>query len=723
MNKDKQIKFILTSLIALTDSIKKKTSEFFSAVSDLRKDIKVWESDLEEKLINKVQDFKPANGKDGLDGKPGEPGAVGPVGPRGLRGPAGKNGEIGPRGLPGPMGPVGNIGPRGPVGPAGAKGKDGSPDTPVEIREKLLSLPENERLPIQGVRNLENELEEIKKKLLKRTGGQLQPVIYAGKWGDIEGNITDQTDLINYIDSHSSDISTFLDLNDTPNSYGSYAGYAIRVNGLENGIEFYLPTDTDEKVKASASDPSAGYLDSKVDNTSIVVDSNVLSINDSYIESLISAYSEGRYVNVTGDTMTGHLILESIDEDDGTNRIELSTYERAVNPTHYGEVLRMDWKASDAKPAIAWRDEDGMSHAWVMAHKYLQNITPKTKTFSASDVNTTTYAVTITAHGFATGDQAWFYSTGTLPNGLVEYSKRYYVRAIDANTISIHRTSTAATNDTGRIVMTSGGSGTHTIDGNNIHNHIGIEVKNKSDDSIDTRLEVVMDQDVSRVRVTSGSHLVVAGGTTYLTGEAGTNRDLVFGTDESDTAKRFAIRLDSATESGSNVGSDFRIVRYSDTGVAVDSPVVINRSTGAVTIAATLTAGGSGNGTLRSTRAATTNFSSLTFATVVASVSTDQWTLGLRNVAPTGDLHVRDNVNSRNLLTFHQTTGALILSEVSADPTASVLSSGSNVKDKLGFYMKNDKLVWAYNNAGTVTYLSIPLDGSTTAWTHSTTAP
>jgi len=32
-------------------------------------------------------------------------------------------------------------------------------------------------------------------------------------------------------------------------------------------------------------------------------------------------------------------------------------------------------------------------------------------------------------------------------------------------------------------------------------------------------------------------------------------------------------------------------------------------------------------------------------------------------------------------------------------------------------------LVIAYNNSGTVTFITIPLDGSTTTWTHSTGAP
>jgi hypothetical protein len=65
----------------------------------------------------------------------------------------------------------------------------------------------------------------------------------------------------------------------------------------------------------------------------------------------------------------------------------------------------------------------------------------------------------------------------------------------------------------------------------------------------------------------------------------------------------------------------------------------------------------------------------------------------------------------------------LVLHEAAADPSAATLTSGANAKDRLGLYMKNDKLVFAYNNAGTVTYLSIPLNGSSTTWTHSTAAP
>lgn len=67
----------------------------------------------------------------------------------------------------------------------------------------------------------------------------------------------------------------------------------------------------------------------------------------------------------------------------------------------------------------------------------------------------------------------------------------------------------------------------------------------------------------------------------------------------------------------------------------------------------------------------------------------------------------------------------IILAERGTDPAAADLTSGANAKDRIAIYMKNDKLVFAYNDAGTVYYISIPCDGATatTTWTHSTTAP
>jgi hypothetical protein len=60
-----------------------------------------------------------------------------------------------------------------------------------------------------------------------------------------------------------------------------------------------------------------------------------------------------------------------------------------------------------------------------------------------------------------------------------------------------------------------------------------------------------------------------------------------------------------------------------------------------------------------------------------------------------------------------------IMDEADSDPTTTELDS----LDSFAVYAKNDKLVFAYNNAGTINYITIPFDGSTSTWTNSSTAP
>lgn len=60
-----------------------------------------------------------------------------------------------------------------------------------------------------------------------------------------------------------------------------------------------------------------------------------------------------------------------------------------------------------------------------------------------------------------------------------------------------------------------------------------------------------------------------------------------------------------------------------------------------------------------------------------------------------------------------------VMAEGASNPGTGLLSS----LDTFAVYMKADKFVIAYNNAGTITYITIPMDGSTTSWTHGTTAP
>jgi hypothetical protein len=48
--------------------------------------------------------------------------------------------------------------------------------------------------------------------------------------------------------------------------------------------------------------------------------------------------------------------------------------------------------------------------------------------------------------------------------------------------------------------------------------------------------------------------------------------------------QRWAVQKNNATETGSNVGSDFLITRYSDGGSVIDNAVSIARATGIVTL-------------------------------------------------------------------------------------------------------------------------------------------
>ena len=72
-----------------------------------------------------------------------------------------------------------------------------------------------------------------------------------------------------------------------------------------------------------------------------------------------------------------------------------------------------------------------------------------------------------------------------------------------------------------------------------------------------------------------------AGGSLYLMGIAGSTRSINFYTG---AAARWDIRTTSATEFGSDAGSDFKIYRYSDAGSAIDAPLSITRSTGKTTL-------------------------------------------------------------------------------------------------------------------------------------------
>lgn len=59
------------------------------------------------------------------------------------------------------------------------------------------------------------------------------------------------------------------------------------------------------------------------------------------------------------------------------------------------------------------------------------------------------------------------------------------------------------------------------------------------------------------------------------------------------------------------------------------------------------------------------------------------------------------------------------------DPRVENLTSAeaANIRDRVAVYMKNNKIVFAYDNAGAINYASLALDGATIAWVNSAVAP
>lgn len=108
-----------------------------------------------------------------------------------------------------------------------------------------------------------------------------------------------------------SGVSAFTDLSDVPHSYTGQALKVVRVNSTETGLEFSTVVTTDEKVKADNTDPTPGFLDEKVDGTTINVDTinhkiqvvpGVFSpIVHTHTKSDITDFVESDYVHTTGD--------------------------------------------------------------------------------------------------------------------------------------------------------------------------------------------------------------------------------------------------------------------------------------------------------------------------------------------------------------------------------------------------------------------------------------
>lgn len=371
---------------------------------------------------------------------------------------------------------------------------------------------------------------------------------------------------------------------------------------------------------------------------------------------------------LSGGTLAGDLVILSTTA--AQRRLSLSSYFE-TDSLGTAETIRLHTgnplgkTGNSSKNAIAWYDDaidPTTSQVWVQAHDYLHwyNVS----TFAAAAVNTATNRITVTSHGLPSspGWQVQLSTTGTLPAPLA-LATNYYAKRIDNNTLEIYTDAALSS----IVDLTDQGSGTHTITpdntwNNNRHRHFSVEVSNADLANKNTRFSIPWGYDVTEIgffqaKINFHDYPV------RIIGPAGSFRQLVFCNTLSDnlepdgTEGRFSVQINNTAEAGSNVGSDFRVVRYTDAGVAVDAPLFIKRSNGQVGIGGVTAPGASldvGPGTTtvsaRVNRGANASFSG---SYVLATSGTDQWSLQLRNDS-TNDLHVRNSVQGFTALLVEQ---------------------------------------------------------------------
>ncbi len=192
---------------------------------------------LSEVALFKRLDARLAQIKDGKDGKDG---AQGPKGDKGDKGDKGERGAT-------------FIAMRGAKGEDGAAGKDGSPDTPVEVRDKLESIEqEDDKLKIEAVGHLKEKLDELDARPTggTRTGWGAHPLTIQGLGVTIDKN----TRFINFKGTGVASVTRSKD---------GVVNVTITAGGAGSGtlVSEETPTDTgDHTTFTLANTPDTGTL-------------------------------------------------------------------------------------------------------------------------------------------------------------------------------------------------------------------------------------------------------------------------------------------------------------------------------------------------------------------------------------------------------------------------------------------------------------------------------
>ena len=174
----------------------------------------------------------------------------------------------------------------------GLPGKNGNEVTADDINSKMGAIKDGTGFSVFKLKDVEFLRGNGKDKMQWNSVGGLSKVSHDTS---LSGSGTD-TDPLKVATTPA---SKFTQLTDVPHSYSGEAGKAVYVNGTEDGLIFQTAVSSDEKVKLSASDPTAGYLNDKLSG------GTGITYNNGVIASTITQYTDAMAVSAVGTPWTG----------------------------------------------------------------------------------------------------------------------------------------------------------------------------------------------------------------------------------------------------------------------------------------------------------------------------------------------------------------------------------------------------------------------------------
>ncbi len=334
-------------------------------------------------------------GDTGPQGPQGVQGEVGPKGDTGEQGPQGIQGIQGPKGEVGPQGPKGETGSTGPEGPKGDKGDAGPYFLPNVSSEGVISWTNNGNLPNPTSVNIKGPQGEQGPQGPKGDKGDPGEATSLA-WGNITGNLSDQTDLKNALDnkqdvidpSHKLSVSNIDGLSSVATS-GSY-------NDLTNKPS--IPTATSDLTNDSGFITNTYHDSTKQDvltaGTNITIDANnVISSTGGEVDLFKCTYGVTTYAEVYAAIQAGKFVYFTKNHWEGSTGDEMIYI--ASRRWHTTSNIRFySVEADPPFPAINWitlsTDNTWSSNVYIGIQRALTpgpNITIDNNVISA--INTT----------------------------------------------------------------------------------------------------------------------------------------------------------------------------------------------------------------------------------------------------------------------------------------------------------------------------------------------